>query len=308
MKPVITITFNPAIDKSTSVTTLVPDRKLRCSPPVFEPGGGGVNVARAIVKLGGQATAAFFGGGYTGHFFNELLAAEQVTAIMIPIAQHTRENLIVTDEATQQQFRFNMPGPYISEKEWLQGLEILDNAMNDVSFVVASGGLTPGLAENAFQHIGLLAKRKGIPFIVDTSGKALQLAANSGVYLLKPNLAELATLAGKEELTGEETVVAARSIIQAGDCRYVVVSLGAGGAILVTEEEVKHYQAPVVKALSTVGAGDSMVAGMVLQLARGADIYTAVKFGVASGTAATMNSGTALCHLKDAEELFQSMG
>ncbi|WP_143306425.1 1-phosphofructokinase family hexose kinase [Chitinophaga vietnamensis] len=307
MKTVLTITFNPAIDKSTRVAALVPDKKLKCSQPVFEPGGGGVNVARAIVKLGGQATAAYFGGGYTGQFFTALLAAEQVPAVMMPIAGHTRENLIVTDDTTRQQFRFGMPGPQLSATEWQQGLAMLDKAMDQASFVVASGSLAAGLPPDAFAIAGQQAKQKGLPYVVDTSGEALLRAARSGAYLLKPNLSELATLAGKEQLTGDEVAAAARSIISAGDCKYIVVSLGATGAMLVTNKEVLRVQAPVVKRLSTVGAGDSMVAGMVLQLVAGADIATAVKYGVACGSAATMNAGTALCRLQDVQALYQSM-
>jgi 6-phosphofructokinase 2 len=307
MKSVVTVTFNPAIDKSTRVPALVPDKKLKCSPPVFEPGGGGVNVARAIMRLGGQATAVFFGGGYTGQFFNKLLMAERVPAIMMPIEAHTRENLIVMEEATQQQFRFGMPGPQVTLEEWQRGLEILDKAMDQASFIVASGSLAPGIPQEAFEKVGQMAGEKGIRFIVDTSGAALQRAVRSDVYLLKPNLAELATLAGKEKLNGDEAVVVAKAIIAAGNCRYIVLSLGAGGAMLVTAEQVMHIPAPVVKRLSTVGAGDSMVAGIVLQLTQGADIATAVKFGVACGTAATMNPGTELCHLQDVLDLYQSI-
>jgi 6-phosphofructokinase 2 len=137
MSSVITITLNPAIDKSTSVPVLVPEKKMRCSPPVFEPGGGGINVARAIKKLGGNATAIYLAGGYTGRFFTELLSKEGVASLVIETAKHTRENLIVLDKAANLQYRFGMPGPTIETKEWQQLLQTIEK-IQDAHFIIAA--------------------------------------------------------------------------------------------------------------------------------------------------------------------------
>src|SRR5688500_14245445 len=106
MSKIITVTFNPAIDKSTTISSLAPEKKLRCSEPKFEPGGGGINVARAIKRLGGQAKAIYPAGGYTGKFLNELLESEGITIQPVQVKNHTRENLIVLDTSNNQQYRF----------------------------------------------------------------------------------------------------------------------------------------------------------------------------------------------------------
>lgn len=308
MKRVVTITFNPALDKSTMVPALLPDKKLKCTVPVFRPGGGGINVARAIVKLGGSATAVYLAGGHTGAFFHDLLEAELVESIRIPIAGITRENLILYNNSTKEQFLFDMPGPQVTSEEWQHFQSHLETLTKGAAFVVASGSLPPGVPSNAFSVAGSIAQQNGAAFVVDTSGEPLKLAANSGVYFLKPNVGELAALTGKEKLTGEEVVHAAQEVLHHEGCEFVVVSLGAAGAMLVGKKNLHRIQAPVVKRLSTVGAGDSMVAGIVTKLAAGEDVLQAVKYGVACGAAATMNPGTTLCKKEDADNLFRSMG
>lgn len=303
MARIITITFNPVIDKSTTIPALIPDKKLRCTSPKFEPGGGGINVARAIKKLGGEATAIYLAGGYTGVFLNELLKREGVLTRPIEINRHTRENLIVLDCSTNQQYRFGMPGPEIEEREWQACLQALEE-QPDVEFIVASGSLPKGVPIDIYARIASIAKAKGAKLVVDTSGEALQKAAQEGVYLLKPNLSELSSLVGKDEIHAELVDEVAKEIIERGECEVVITSLGPAGALLVTKEEVMTITTPVVKRQSTVGAGDSMVAGIVLCLSRGWDIKEAAKYGVAAGTAATMNPGTELCHRDDVEKLY----
>lgn len=306
MSAIVTITINPAIDKSTSVPGLAPHKKLRCSAPVFEPGGGGVNVARALKKLAVNATAIYFAGGYTGKFFSELLAREHIDAQPIVIASHTRENLIVVDNATNLQYRFGMPGPAITKNECEQLLSAIEE-LQHVEYIVASGSLAPGVPENIFANIAAIAKKKQAKFILDTSGEALKHALNEGVYLFKPNLSELSWLAGAEELDEQTAIAVAKDMIKKGNAEIIVISMGQSGAMLVTADMEKRIIAPVVKSKSTVGAGDSMVAGIVYSLYKGKDVLEAVQFGVACGTAATLNAGTELCKLTDAVVLFESM-
>lgn len=306
MAAIVTITFNPAIDKSTTISTLIPEKKLKCSPPVFEPGGGGINVARAIKKLGGNATAIYLAGGYPGKFLTQLLDEEHVPSIVIETAHHSRENLIVLDISSNLQYRFGMPGPVTNENEWRRVLEEIEK-MNDVRFIVASGSLPSGVPKDIFARIAGISKKKKAKFIVDTSGEALQDAVNEGVYLLKPNLSELSSLAHKEELNGNEVEEVAKNLIEKGKCEVVVVSLGAAGAILVTKDLVHHITPPPVKKNSTVGAGDSMLGGIVLSLSEKKSLLEAVQYGVACGTAASMSYGTQLCRLSDAEKLYREI-
>ena len=303
MPTIVTITFSPCIDKSTTVANLVPEKKLRCAAPKMEPGGGGINVARAIKKLGGEATAIFPSGGYTGNFFNQLLDLEKIPSIIIETVNPTKENIIILDESNNNQYRFGMPGTALSETEWKHCLKAVEE-VEEVAYIVASGSLPPGVPLDIFAQIAKIAKDKNAKFIVDTSGEALQQAVNEGVYLIKPNLGELASLVGKTDLQLAEVKDAAQQVIAKGKCEIMVVSLGADGAMLVTKDNVHTATPPPVDRKSTVGAGDSMVAGIVLSLSQGKTLAEALQYGVACGTAATMNDGTGLCKPKDVEQIF----
>ena len=306
MPSIVTVTFSPCIDKSTSVPKLIPEKKLKCAAPRLEPGGGGINVARAIVQLGGNATAIFPSGGFIGKLFNQLLDAENVPSISINAHSETRENIIVFEESTRNQFRFGMPGSPLTENEWKQCLEEIEN-LDDIQYLVASGSLPPGVPENIYARLAGIALQKKARMIVDSSGPALKHAVDAGVYLIKPNLGELSALAGKGHLSLNDVEEVSQKIIDAGKCEVVVVSMGADGAMLVTKDFSETITPPPVDRVSTVGAGDSMVAGMILQLSLGKSPSEAARYGVACGSAATLNPGTGLCHKEDADRLFSLM-
>lgn len=300
---IITLTLNPALDKTIMVDELVPDKKLRSTYSKLEPGGGGVNVSRAIKKLGGDTDAVYLCGGHTGQHFDELLRAEGVTTIALPIKGETRENFAVIEDKSDKQYRFGMEGPAVTEPEWQQALDYMAR-VNEVDYIVASGSLPPGVPADFFGRLAVIAKQKNAKLVVDTSGEALAHAVKEGLYLIKPNLDELSALCGKEKLNKDEVVEAAQKIIRDGGCEIMVVSMGKEGAILVTAHE--HWQAtpPEVEVHSTVGAGDSMVGGMVLALSQNKPLKEVLYYGIAAGTAATMNEGTELCKKEDTEQLF----
>ena len=306
MATIVTFTPNPAIDASTAVDRVIADRKLRCRSPRFDPGGGGINVARVIRRLGGNATALFLGGGPTGALLQQLLEREGVANRTVQCEQWTRENLTVLEESSGRQFRFGMPGPEVTLEEWHNALELLERWEPIPQFVVASGSLPPGVGADGFAQVARTIKERGSRFVLDTSGSALVSGIDKAVYLIKPNLRELAELAGKQIADEEQLTAAARSIIDRGLSEVVVVSLGAGGAFLLTAKECERVAAPVVPVRSRVGAGDSMVGGIVLALARGQPLADAVRFGVAAGAAAVMQSGTELCQRGDVERLCRS--
>lgn len=260
-------------------------------------------MARAIKKLGGEATAIFPAGGYSGKFLHELMLAEKVPVTIVETKSHTRENLIVLDQSTNQQYRFGMPGSELYAEECKEMLKLVE--ASEAEFIIASGSLPPGVSPDIFGAIASIAKAKKAKLIIDTSGEALKKAVDEGVFLFKPNLAELSSLVGKEEVTHELVDDIAREIINRGKCEAIVVSLGAIGARLITKNEVIQVIPPVVKKQSTVGAGDSMVAGIVLSLSRGKSMKEALQYGVACGTAATLNPGTELCKLQDVENLYK---
>ena len=306
MSKIITITFNPCIDKSAKVPQLIPEKKLSCSEPNFEPGGGGINVARVIKKFGGEVIAIYPAGGYTGKFFNQLLAKENIPSIVIKVKNPLRENVIVLEESSNNQFRFGFPGPNLLKHEWEECLDSIVE-ITGAEFLVASGSLPEGVPDNIFARLATISKKKNLKLVVDTSKAALKHAANEGVYMLKPNLTELSSVLGKKELSLNEVTVAGKEIIAKKYCEVLLVSLGEKGAILFTKDKELKVSSPKVEKKSTVGAGDSMVAGFVLSLSQGKTLEDAMKYGVACGTAATMNPGTELCNKKDADSLFQKI-
>ena len=306
MSKIVTLTFNPCIDKSATVPQLVPEKKLSCSEPHFEPGGGGINVARVIKKLGGKATAIYPAGGYTGKFFNQLLAKENIPCIVIEVKNPLRENVIVLEESSNNQLRFGFPGPKLMKHEWEECLDSIAG-ITGAEFLVASGSLPGGAPDNIFARLATISKKKNLKLVVDTSKAALKQAANAGVYMLKPNLTELSLVLGKKDLSFNEITAAGKEIISRKYCEVLIVSLGEKGAMLFTKDIKIKASSPKVEKKSTVGAGDSMVAGFVLSLSQGKTFEEALKYGVACGTAATMNPGTELCNKKDADTLFQKI-
>ncbi|OLY92400.1 6-phosphofructokinase 2 [Cnuella takakiae] len=306
MSQIVTLTLSPVIDKSTAVPALAPEKKLRCSEPKFEPGGGGINIARAIRQLGGDALAIYPAGGHSGKYLESLLDAAGITSVVVPTAAPTRENLIVVEEATNNQYRFGMPGAPLSPAE-LEACIAAVESVPEMEYLVASGSLPPGVPDDIFARLAAIAKKKGARFIADTSGEPLRAAAREGVFLLKPNLAELSSLVGREEIHLERVDDVARELIAQGGCELVAVSLGPSGAVLVNPEYVYMVTPPPVRKRSTVGAGDSMVAGLVLALAEGKSLSEVLCFGVAAGTAATMNPGTELCHRADVDRLLPKL-
>jgi 6-phosphofructokinase 2 len=300
---IVTLTLNPAIDKSTSTGQMIPEQKLRCAPLRVDAGGGGINVSKGIRKLGGTSVAVFPAGGANGRLLNELLEKAGITTAPHYVEGETRENFSVTETSSNAQYRFTLPGAPIIPKEAQACLDIIATQKPD--YLVVSGSLPPGLPETYFEEVAVFSKNIGARLILDTSGAALQAAADEGVYLLKPNLVELSALAGVPNLEMNQVDDAALDIIHKGMCEVVVVSLGPQGALLVTGEGFEHIPAPIVKKQSTVGAGDSMVAGMTFALSQGKTFREMVQFGVACGSAATMNQGTELFHPSDVEKLLQ---
>lgn len=304
MRSIVTLTMNPALDVSTAVPYVLPDQKLRCEAPRYEPGGGGINVARVVRRLGGDALACFPVAGPAGDRLRGLLDGEGVRQTAVPVRGWTRENVNVLEQVSGRQFRFVMPGPALGEDEWPRFLEWLEGLQPRPDFVVASGSLPPGVPTDFYARLATLVRRIGSRLVLDTSGEPLAQAVAEGVYLLKPSLREFRTLAhspGDDDT--ELAAIAAAAVRERHWCEVLVLSLGAGGALWVDAQERERLAAPAVPVKSTVGAGDSMVAAIVVMLASGRPVREAVRFGVAAGAAAVMNPGTELCQRADVERL-----
>jgi 6-phosphofructokinase 2 len=304
MPPIVTLTLNPAVDKISKVDHVVAERKLRCQEPEYHPGGGGLNVARAITELGGKVEAYWACGGLIGQLLKQLLDDEGVAHHPLDIQMQTRENLIVYEKSSTLQYRFGMPGATLSSDEIQKCMELLRTIDPPPEYLVLSGSLPSGVDQSLYAHVSR-AMPSSCRVVLDTSGVPLQRGLEVPVYLIKPNMHELGQLAGRAVEDDSQIRQVARSLIAQKQVQAVVTSLGSGGAVLTTADEHQHVRAPTVHIQSKVGAGDSMVAGLVFALSQGKELADALRFGVAAGSAAVMTAGTELCRKEDTERLYR---
>ncbi|HSV74504.1 MAG TPA: 1-phosphofructokinase family hexose kinase [Chthonomonadales bacterium] len=297
--PIVTVTLNPSVDESTTVQRVLPEAKLRCTPQRYDPGGGGVNVARVLARLERPTLAVFPAGGVTGGLLDRLLDAEGVPNRAVTVAGDTRVNLHVDETETGAQYRFNMPGHTLAPDELEACLDAAIEEARGSRVLVASGSLPPGVPADAFARLARRAAAEGIRIALDTSGTALEEALMAGVWFVKPNRRELGEWARRPVSSVAEVVAAAREVLRAAGCDAVVVTLAQDGAVFVSAEGAGRVTIPPIRAVSRVGAGDSTVAGIVARLTEGASIAEAVRFGVACGAAAVMADGTQLCRPAD---------
>lgn len=306
VRQILTVTLNPALDISASTQQVVTEHKLRCTGSRLDPGGGGVNVSRVIHRLGGRSLALYTAGGPIGEAYRRLVDAERVPSVVVPIAGQTRQSLSVEERATGAQYRFVLEGPALSGEEWGACLDLIGQTVAPGGFLVASGSLPPGVPEDFYARAVRLAREAGAETIVDASGPALREALAEGVFAVAPSGRELEQLAGVPLPTVDDRVEAAAALVADGSARYVALTLGADGAVLVSAEGALRLGAPVVDVVSAVGAGDSFVAAFVLRLAQSRPVQAAFRAAVAAGTAAVVTPATALCDRADVER-FEAM-
>ena len=303
MEMIATLTLNPAIDLFYSVDRMVPQHKVRSHEMQSDPGGGGINVSRVIARLGGTARAHYLAGGPTGDVLDGLLDLHLLVRSRIDVARQTRINTTVHEAETGKEFRVLAPGPAVTADEWQDCLDRLDGVECD--YLVASGSLPPGVPEDAYRQIKAIAAKRGMKFVLDTSGPALRKALEGGgIFLMKPSLCELEEIAGHRIKGLAEAAASAMKIARLGLARYVAVTMGADGALLAQASGVTRAPGLAVEVRSTVGAGDSFLAAMVFALANGRDAEDAFRYGMAAGAAAVLNPGTGLCHRDDVERLY----
>lgn len=303
MTDIVTLTMNPCVDVSTLTERVQPTRKLRCSAPKREPGGGGINVARVLHRLGASCLAVYPAGGDSGARLGRLLQAEQVPALCLPIGGETRESFHVRDESAQVEYRFVMPGPPLNEAEWQACLDAVAARQPFPRYLVASGSLPPGVPGDFYARLARLAQAHGSRFVLDASGPALAAALQVGVFLFKPSLGEMRALSGEALETDVQWRSAAQKLVAQGRAEVVVLSLGEHGALLVSAAGMTFAPALPVTVHSAIGAGDSLVGGMLQALAAGAALRDAFARGVASATAALLATGTGLCQPADVARL-----
>ena len=302
MRPTfVTLTLNPTVDVACDAAGVRPVHKIRTFSETYDPGGGGVNVARVLHELGADVTAVVSCGGVSGQLLEELLIESGVQCRPIHIADRTRICMTVQDVKAGQEYRFVPEGPLLSEPEWQAALAAAEQ--DDPDWLILSGSLPRGVPEDFYGTVARTASAKGQRVVVDSSGPALRGALGCGLALIKPSLGEFESLVGHKLRRVDELEQAASTMVRNGAAARIAVTQGHLGAVLATATGVIHLPPIEVEARSAVGAGDSFTGAMVLALARGATDEDAFAWGMAGGAAAVMHTGTAHPARADVERL-----
>ena len=298
--PIVTLTLNPALDLASDLVALIPDTKLRCTAPSLDPGGGGLNVSRAIAALGGESLALVALGGLTGDRLAGLIRDEGVAFLSMTAPGESRQSLTVTETSTGRQYRFMLPGPIWSAQDQERVFALLRASARPGAFGVISGSQPPGVPVDF--PASLAQAMPGLQVVLDTSGPALAQAVAHPIpnlVILRMDGDEAETLAGRRLISRSATADFAAGLVARGVAQMVVVARGADGSVLVDKDRRIFAKAAKVKVKSTVGAGDSFVAGLVLSLAKGEPRETALAWGAAAASAAVMSDATQLCKKAD---------
>lgn len=288
---IVTLTVNPALDLATTAKAVQPGHKIRTFDERYDPGGGGINVARVIAELGGETLALFVSGGVTGCFIEEMLTAAKVPWQTVKVLNASRISVTVRDQSKGLEYRFVPQGPQLTVADCASILDALRHA--EATWIVASGSLSPGVPADFYREAASIAVGNGAKFALDTSSSALTASLGHGVSLLKPSLSEFESIVGQEVRDLPSQMMHAKRLVQSGAAGMVALTLGSRGAILATADQVIHLPAIAVSEKTGVGAGDSFLAGLVFALAQGRPLQDSLRLALACGAAAVQSIGTA---------------
>lgn len=301
------MTMNPAVDVTVEVERIVPTHKLRCASARRDAGGGGINVARVIQRLGGDVVAVFPIGRSSGAWLARRMRNEGVPSVTVPIDGETREDFTAVETSTNQQYRFVLPGPLLATSDWRACLDAIAALHPAPEFVVASGSLPEGAPGDTYARVAGITAQRGARFALDSHGEALRLALGRNVWLVKPSLGELRELSGEALASEADQIEACKALVEARKASLVALTLGDRGAVLVGEGRVLRAPALPIKPLTAIGAGDSFLGGMIWAIAAGRDLESAFAYAVAAGSAALLHPGTDLCNADDVTRLVRQV-
>ena len=299
---IYTITLNPAVDRELIVPTIKFDKVLRASELRVDLGGKGFNVSRMLISLGAPSVAFGFAGGDSGKLLCKGLNSLGIDTDFIWIVGETRTNVSIVSTDQDRYVKVNEPGPTILEHEQQALLAQVRKLAAKGDWWVLSGSLPPGVPANYYAQIISLVKRAGGYAILDASGPALRHGCEAGPLLVKPNDVEAHNLTGCPVNTISE-IASAAAEIQGLGVGNVVISLGKKGAILVDDQQAWMLTSQDIVEGNPIGAGDSLVGGLVWGLDQGFTLPEALGWGIACGAATASQSGTAVGRRDQVEEL-----
>lgn len=300
--------MNPSVDLFTVTDHLVDDGKSRCQPVTREPGGGGINVARNLHRMGIDTLAIFPAGGANGQLLKQLLTRDQLPFQSLEIINETRQSLAVTEKLSGKMFHFVFSGPEFQETEWRHCLAAVQDLRPSPEYLVLTGSLPPGIPDDFYGRLATTAMAQGVKVILDSSRKALAAPMKAGVYLAKLNRGEFADLGYSGSDDYQHMLAAMGEIVESGRAEALIVTLDAEGALLASRNGDRlHVRPPPTKVRSHVGAGDSFVSVLTYQLLRGKPLTEAFRYGVAAAAAKVQIPGNQLTELDRVEQIYQQI-
>ena len=297
---IATVTLNPSLDRHVAVDNLVLDDTNRWVSMKYQPGGKGINVSRVVFELGGDTKAYGFVGGVEGEILKKLLKDHKVPCDFTSIHNDIRSNFIITDLKTHRQTRISAPGPRIAAGELKKLVDKITCIKPKPSHIVFAGSVPPGVPQEIYFELITKMKAMGICTVLDSADQWLREGVRAKPDIIKPNVREAQGLMGVELKSEEDIIYAVKTIVSSG-IKIACISRGRDGMIMADKDQVLKVVPPDVQVLSTVGAGDSTVAALVLKLSLGGTLEEAARCAIAAGTAATLTAGTELCHKADVE-------
>ena len=302
---IVSLSLNPAIDLTYEITSLEHDKKSRATNTHYDPGGTGINVGRALEKLNANSHTCYFVAGTMGSFLDSMLKQELKNAYSLQVIGETRINTTILQQSPPQQYEVNAIGPTISSQ---QLEKIIDQFLTlcGQGIGVLTGSLPPGTPDDIYSSINTRLKEQGARAIIDAPVSILKKTFYSKPFLIKPNLHELEVLRNKTLSSINQIATEARFIAQQG-ISYICVSLGEKGAVLTTPDNSFFCNSPIINTHSTVGAGDSMVAGLAHAFAQNRNPSEALKLATACGAGTAKKPGTQLFNTDELEGLLKEI-
>jgi 6-phosphofructokinase 2 len=300
-KMIYTVTLNPALDRFIVVEQLLTDDTTHILSETPYAAGKGINVSRVLRELGGQSVALGLVGGYDGLKLEGLLINAGVMTDFTRISGETRTNIILREQTKARQYAISAAGPEVNATEIVLLYQNVSQIQN-MDYLILSGSLPRKVTPNLYGQLILAGKKKSAFIVLDTDGKSLRESIEYQPTCIKPNTYELSRLAERELQTVSDIIGFCEKIHQKG-IPYILVSRGRKGLLLSSAKQKIKAIAPPVEVDSTVGAGDSAVAGFVLAHSQGKNLADCVRLSCAAGTATAQTPGTELCHRMDVEAI-----
>jgi len=303
---ITTVTLNAAVDRNMVIDEVSLGSVNRVDETQVDPGGKGINVSRVVTRLGYDTTALSLVGGHNGAFIRHHLDEEGVPHDFLDIHGETRISTSIMELSRGRQTSFHERGPLVTHEKLKQLEERLESWLPKSSLVVLAGSLPAGVSDEVYAGFVEQCHRAGVKSVLDTDGPPLAKGIRTKPYLIKPNVQEAQRVLGVRLASRSQIVVAAKELLRWGPT-VVVISMGANGAIAVTREEALYAHPVKVELLSTIGSGDSMVAGLTIALEQGKPLEEGLRLGAAAGAATAMTPGTHLCRKEDVEALLEKV-